>query len=83
MSSQPTQSKTIRANLLSAMKNGEYANSERLPRENVLAEKLGISRTQLRDILASLEREGFITRRRRSWHHHQPPCAERPDPHGH
>ena len=63
MSSQPTQSKTIRANLLSAMKNGEYANSERLPRENVLAEKLGISRTQLRDILASLEREGFITRR--------------------
>ena len=34
MSSQPTQSKTIRANLLSAMKNGEYANSERLPREN-------------------------------------------------
>lgn len=63
MSSQPTQSKTIRANLLSAMKSGEYANSERLPRENVLAEKLGISRTQLRDILASLEREGFITRR--------------------
>ena len=56
MSSQPTQSKTIRANLLSAMKSGEYANSERLPRENVLAEKLGISRTQLRDILASLER---------------------------
>lgn len=35
MSSQPTQSKTIRANLLSAMKSGEYANSERLPRENV------------------------------------------------
>lgn len=28
-----------------------------------MAEKLGISRTQLRDILASLEREGFITRR--------------------
>jgi GntR family transcriptional regulator len=28
-----------------------------------LAEKLGISRTQLRDVLASLEREGFITRR--------------------
>ena len=63
MSSQPTQSKTIRAQLLSAMKDGEYANRERLPRESVLAEKLGISRTQLRDILASLEREGFITRR--------------------
>ena len=63
MSSQPTSSKTIRAHLLSAMKSGEYAGCERLPRENVLAEKLGISRTQLRDILASLEREGFITRR--------------------
>lgn len=58
-----TQSKTIRSYLLSAMKNGEYANCDRLPRENVLAEKLGVSRTQLRDVLASLDREGFITRR--------------------
>jgi len=63
MSSQPSQSKTIRAQLLSAMKTGIYADCERLPRESVLSEKLGISRTQLRDILASLEREGFITRR--------------------
>lgn len=63
MSSQPTQSKTIRAHLLSAMRSGEFSACERLPRESVLAESLGISRTQLRDILASLEREGFITRR--------------------
>ena len=63
MNTQPTQAKTIRAQLLSSMKEGEYAHCERLPRESVLAEKLGISRTQLRDILASLEREGFITRR--------------------
>lgn len=63
MTSQPTQSRTIRAQLLSAMKEGAYAACERLPRESVLAELLGISRTQLRDILASLEREGFITRR--------------------
>ena len=63
MGDHPTQSKTIRAQLLSAMKDGEYGNCERLPRESVLAEKMGISRTQLRDILASLEREGFITRR--------------------
>lgn len=63
MSEHPAQSKTIRAQLLSAMKDGEYAACERLPRESVLAEMLGISRTQLRDILASLEREGFITRR--------------------
>ena len=45
------------------MRVGEYAHCDRLPRESVLAEKLGISRTQLRDILASLDREGFITRR--------------------
>lgn len=63
MSSQPTQSRTIRAQLLSDMKEGEYAACQRLPRESILSEKLGISRTQLRDILASLEREGFITRR--------------------
>lgn len=55
--------RTIRAQLLTAMKTGEYAHSERLPRESVLSVKLGISRTQLRDVLASLEREGFITRR--------------------
>ena len=60
MSSQPSQAKTIRSQLLSAMRSADCA---RLPRESVLAEKLGISRTQLRDILASLEREGFITRR--------------------
>ena len=63
MSGQPTQTKTIRSQLLADMKDGPYAACERLPRESVLAEKLGISRTQLRDILASLEREGFITRR--------------------
>ena len=63
MSTHPSQSKSIRAQLLRDMKSGEYADCERLPRESVLAEKLGISRTQLRDILASLEREGFITRR--------------------
>ena len=63
MSTQPTQNRTIRTQLLSDMRSGIYAACERLPRESVLAETLGISRTQLRDILASLEREGFITRR--------------------
>lgn len=63
MNSQVSQSKTIRTLLLTDMRDGPYANCERLPRESVLAEKLNISRTQLRDILASLEREGFITRR--------------------
>ena len=63
MSTQPTQNRTIRTQLLSDMRSGIYAACERLPRESVLCVKLGISRTQLRDILASLEREGFITRR--------------------
>ena len=63
MESMPNESKTIRAQLLYAMKEGEFANCDRLPRESMLSEQLGISRTQLRDILASLEREGFITRR--------------------
>ena len=57
------ESKTIRTQLLTAMKEGEFSHCDRLPRESVLSEQLGISRTQLRDILASLEREGFITRR--------------------
>jgi len=63
MSGQLDQSKTLRTQLLYAMREGEYAQGERLPRESLLAEKMGISRTQLRDVLASLEREGFITRR--------------------
>ena len=51
MDSEQTQSKTIRDQLLTSMRTGEYAGCERLPRESVLAERLGISRTQLRDIL--------------------------------
>ena len=35
------------------LKSGEYADCARLPRASVLAEKLGSSRTQLRDTLAS------------------------------
>lgn len=62
MNSQQTQSKTVRDQLLAAMRSGEFAGCDRLPRESVLAEHLGISRTQLRDILSLLEREGFISR---------------------
>ena len=49
--------------LLDEMKNGRFAHCDRLPRETELAEMLGISRTQLRDALSELEREGYITRR--------------------
>lgn len=54
---------SVRVRLLAEMKEGAYRYAERLPRENVLAARLNISRTQLRDSLAQLEREGFITRR--------------------
>ena len=79
----PDPSRTIRQYLLQAMQTGEYAHSDRLPRESVLAEKLGISRTQLRDILASLEREGFITRRHGVGTLINRHVLQRPDPHGH
>lgn len=55
--------KTVREQILAEMRNGIFGDCKRLPRETVLSEKLGISRTQLRDVLAALEQEGFITRR--------------------
>ena len=54
---------TVRERILAEMRNGIFAQCKRLPRETVLSEKLGISRTQLRDVLAALEQEGYITRR--------------------
>lgn len=54
---------SLRSRLLREMKSGCFAQSDRLPPENDLSAQLGISRTQLRDALANLEQEGFITRR--------------------
>lgn len=54
---------SVRERLLREMREGRFFDCERLPRESVLAQLLGISRTQLRDSLALLEREGFISRR--------------------
>lgn len=55
--------KEAHAMLLREMRTGAYAACPHLPRESELAKVMGISRTQLRDILAVLECEGFITRR--------------------
>lgn len=55
--------KQAHAQLLHEMRQGAYAHCSHLPRESELATIMGISRTQLRDILAVLECEGFITRR--------------------
>ena len=63
MNNRFAQPKEIRAYLIDAMRNGEYASCEHLPAEKDLAEKLGISRTMLRDVLGALDQEGFITRR--------------------
>ena len=63
MSSETKMTKNIRTKILYEMKHGMFSECEKLPRETELSEALGISRTQLRDSLAELEREGFITRR--------------------
>lgn len=55
--------RNFKTSLLEEMKHGRFAHCDRLPRETELAELLGISRTQLRDTLSELEREGYITRR--------------------
>lgn len=49
--------------LLSELKNGIYANISHLPSEHEIAKQFGISRTVVRDCLAILEQEGFITRK--------------------
>lgn len=53
---------SIRSRLLKEMRQGIFASSLRLPPENELCALLGVSRTQLRDSLAQLDREGFISR---------------------
>ena len=53
----------IRSILIDAMKSGEYAGCRQLPSEKELSEKLNVSRTMLRDVLGTLEREGLIIRR--------------------
>ncbi len=60
--SEQMQIQSVRTRLLREMKDGAYRFSGKLPPEGVLAERLNISRTQLRDSLAQLEREGFISR---------------------
>ena len=55
-------SNLIRMKLLREMKTGAFSECSRLPRELELAEQLGVSRNHLCEVLAQLEREGFITR---------------------
>lgn len=54
---------SVQKRLLYEMRYGAFRDCARLPRESTLAAEMDISRTQLRDSLAELEREGFISRR--------------------
>ena len=59
----PHKEQSIQKHLLFEMRYGAFKDCDRLPRESALADILNISRTQLRDSLAELEREGFISRK--------------------
>lgn len=50
--------------LLQALKDDTYRERGRLPAEENVAKSLGVSRTVMRDALAVLESEGYITRKR-------------------
>ncbi|MCB7318277.1 GntR family transcriptional regulator [Lacrimispora sp. 210928-DFI.3.58] len=56
-------SEEVTRRLLEELRVGRYADEEKLPPEVILAEQMGVSRTLLRDCLAILEREGFISRK--------------------
>ncbi len=50
--------------LLDLLKDGEFDGIKRLPSEIELAERIGVSRSVIRDACGILEAEGFITRKR-------------------
>lgn len=56
-------SEQITQKLLLEIRGGIYLNEKRLPPEVEIANHLGVSRTVVRDCLAALEREGFISRK--------------------
>lgn len=54
----------LTAKLIQELKTGIYSRSSRLPSELELAEHFSVSRSVIRDVLANLEREGFVSRGR-------------------
>ena len=63
MERRPQLSEVVTQKILYEMQSGSYKEESRLPPEVEIAAYLGVSRTIIRDSLASLEREGFISRR--------------------
>lgn len=64
MTGKEPNSRLIRNRLIEEMRSGRYSGLAKLPPEDVLAEEMQISRTQLRDSLSQLESEGYVSRRR-------------------
>lgn len=60
----PTISTKITVQLMNELRTGLFKDSERLPSEMELAEHYGVSRSVIRDVLADLEREGYVERGR-------------------
>lgn len=56
-------SEEVTQQLLREIREGRYADREKLPPEITLAKEMGVSRTLIRDCLSALEREGFISRK--------------------
>lgn len=54
----------VRAQLLMEIQSGVFAHASRLPPENDLADRFGVSRNMMRECLTQLEREGMVNRRR-------------------
>ncbi|MBU8878194.1 GntR family transcriptional regulator [Bacillus sp. FJAT-29790] len=54
---------TVKNTLLEAIKNKEIGDNGRLPSEQALSEKFGVSRATIRSALQSLETEGVINKR--------------------
>ena len=53
----------VRSRILSDITAGRFSDSRRLPPENELARQFGVSRNVIRDCMAQLQREGFVSRR--------------------
>lgn len=59
-----TISARVRTQLVAELRHGHFSKYDRLPPELELAEHFGVSRSVIRDVLADLEREGFVERGR-------------------
>lgn len=60
----PTISTRLTVQMMQELRSGLFKDADRLPSEVELAEQFGVSRSVIRDVLADLEREGYVERGR-------------------